>query len=250
MLKAKTKKIDPSADVSGQPDSKKEQEEKMNKAKTKKVSSFPNVAGPADSIVETESIDKVRDILFGSNMEGFDNRFGKLEKRMIMETENIDKVRDILFGSKIKGFDSRFGKLEERLNRELDAIRQETMKRSDSLEDFVKEEVKSLVDQMKVEQSERAEADGSQEKETDKLNKKLARHEESTNSAQRETRQQNLVQTKDLRDEIQTLGKNLTTLIECESSELKHLKTDRTRLASLLTEMAVRLSEDENQWKS
>ncbi len=53
MLKAKTKKIDPSADVSGQPDSKKEQEEKMNKAKTKKVSSFPNVAGPADSIVET-----------------------------------------------------------------------------------------------------------------------------------------------------------------------------------------------------
>ncbi len=53
--------------------------------------------------------------------------------------ENLDKVRDILFGSQMRDNERRFGRLEERLAKEAGDLRDETRKRLDSLEVYAPE---------------------------------------------------------------------------------------------------------------
>jgi hypothetical protein len=55
----------------------------------------------------------------------------------IREGANVDKIRDILFGSQMRDYDKRFGRLEERLAKAADALREDLKKRFDSLESFV-----------------------------------------------------------------------------------------------------------------
>src|SRR4051812_14459636 len=56
------------------------------------------------------------------------------------EANNIDKIRDILFGVQMRDYEKRFSRLEERLLKESADLRDETRKRFDSLENFVKSE--------------------------------------------------------------------------------------------------------------
>src|SRR3954452_3450629 len=69
--------------------------------------------------------------------------------------ENLDKVRDILFGSQMRDTDKRFARLEERVAKELSDVRDESRKRLDALETFIKREVQSLLDRIKKEESQR-----------------------------------------------------------------------------------------------
>jgi hypothetical protein len=62
----------------------------------------------------------------------------------LREGANVDKIRDILFGSQMRDYDKRFGRLEERLAKAADALRDDLKKRFDSLESFVQQEVESL----------------------------------------------------------------------------------------------------------
>ena len=62
----------------------------------------------------------------------------------IREGANVDKIRDILFGSQMRDYDKRFVRLEERLAKASDALRDDLKKRFDSLESFVQQEVESL----------------------------------------------------------------------------------------------------------
>src|SRR3984885_9783639 len=73
------------------------------------------------------------------------------------EGANVDKIRDILFGSQMRDYDKRFGRLEERLAKAADALRDDLKKRFDSLESFVQQEVESLHQRLKTEKAERVE---------------------------------------------------------------------------------------------
>ena len=74
------------------------------------------------------------------------------------ETANVDKIRDIIFGSQIRHYEKRFARLEERLTADAQALREDTKKRDDTLEAFVHKELDSLSQRLKGEKSERAEA--------------------------------------------------------------------------------------------
>src|SRR5580698_8148983 len=76
----------------------------------------------------------------------------------IREGANVDKIRDILFGTQMRDYDKRFGRLEERLAKAADALRDDLKKRFDSLESFVQQEVDSLQQRLKTEKSERVDA--------------------------------------------------------------------------------------------
>src|SRR5271169_3485016 len=76
----------------------------------------------------------------------------------IREGANVDKIRDILFGSQMRDYDKRFSRLEERLAKAADALREDLKKRFDSLESFVQQEVESLHQRLKTEKSERVDA--------------------------------------------------------------------------------------------
>ena len=73
----------------------------------------------------------------------------------IGDTNNLAKVRDLLFGNQMRDMEKRFTRLEERLVKECAQLWDETKKRLDSLEIYIKKEVESLTERYKNEQDER-----------------------------------------------------------------------------------------------
>src|SRR6185295_6529950 len=62
---------------------------------------------------------------------------------------NVDKIRDILFGTQMRDYEKRFVRLEERLLKESADLREDVKRRFDSLEIYVKKELESLTDRLK-----------------------------------------------------------------------------------------------------
>ena len=164
---------------------------------------------------------------------------------------NLEKIREILFGAQVHDFEKRFTRLEEKLLKETADSRAETKKRFDAMEAFIRKEIESLVDRVKTEQGERSEAlkEISRDlRDTAKnLEKKLMQLDEQTTKGQRELRQQILDQSKSLSDEIRNRVKESAAVLTRELRELRAEKTDRSALAGLFTEAAMRLSGDMKQ---
>ena len=74
------------------------------------------------------------------------------------QPESLDKVRDILFGGQMRDYDRRFATLEERLIRETNELREDVKKRLAALEQLLAREVDALNDRVKAEQEERSSA--------------------------------------------------------------------------------------------
>jgi len=166
------------------------------------------------------------------------------------EINSLDKVRDILFGNQIREVEKKFTRLEERLVKELANVRDENRKRLDSLEIYIKKEVESLTERLRNEQSERDAGVKALTEEhkniTISLEKKLTQFEEQSTNSQRELREQILNQSHSLQDDIRQKYEEILTLLEREAQELRRDKTDRSSLASLFTELAIRLNSDTN----
>jgi DNA repair exonuclease SbcCD ATPase subunit len=161
---------------------------------------------------------------------------------------NIDKIRDILFGVQMRDYEKKFGRLEDRLVKEATGLRDDLKRRFESLEAYIKKEVESLDDRLKAEHSERTEAVKELAQElknlTKAFEKKTAQIDEQATKSQRELRDQILDQSKSLAEEIETKTDALSTQLAREVHELQKDKTDRTALATLLTEMAMRLNNE------
>jgi hypothetical protein len=164
---------------------------------------------------------------------------------------NLEKIRDILFGAQVQDFEKRFARLEERLLKETSDARLETKKRFEGLEAFIKKELESLSDRIKAEQGERTEAGKELSREFREagraLEKKLAQLDDVTTKNQRELRQQILDQSKALTEEIRNRVRESAAALSREIRELRSGKTDRSALASLFTDAAMRMSNDVKQ---
>lgn len=161
---------------------------------------------------------------------------------------NIDKIRDILFGVQMRDYEKRFARLEERLIKEAADLRDETRKRFDALELYIKQEFESLTERLTVEQNARGEAVETLSqgiKDTARtFEKRTAQMDEQSSKSQRELRQQILDQSKSLNDEIRQKYEELTAALQREAADLRTDKTDRSALAALFTEVAMRLNND------
>src|SRR5271170_5792174 len=71
------------------------------------------------------------------------------------EGANVDKIRDILFGSQMRDYEKRFARLEENVAKTVETLRDDMTKRFDTLSSFVQQEVESLSHRLKTEKSER-----------------------------------------------------------------------------------------------
>jgi DNA anti-recombination protein RmuC len=161
---------------------------------------------------------------------------------------NIDKIRDILFGVQMRDYEKRFARLEERLIKEASDLREDTRKRFDALELYVKQEFESLSSRLAAEQGARGDAvEALSLGITDTaraFEKKTAQMDEQTAKSQSELRQQILDQSRSLNDELRRKYEELTTALEREAAELRTDKTDRSALAALFTEVAMRLNNE------
>jgi seryl-tRNA synthetase len=159
---------------------------------------------------------------------------------------SLDKVRDILFGSNMRDYEKRFVQMEEKFISEAAELRAEVRKRCDSLETFVKREIDALNERLKSERGERltSEKESTQEVRDFMKNseKKLNQLDESLIKTQRDLHEQMLSQSKELSEEIRQKADALAAAMERAVKELRNEKTDRQALASLFTEVAMRLN--------
>ena len=161
---------------------------------------------------------------------------------------SLEKVRDLLFGVQIREFDKRFVRVEERLAKEISDLKEDVKKRLSTLEGYVKKEVDSLEERLKAEQETRSDLlkEVSREiKENAKsFEKKASSLDDQMAKSQKELRQQMLDLNKRLSDEIREKGEEIMAVLVRETKELRFEKTDRSALASLLTEVAMRLNDE------
>src|SRR4051812_25520471 len=123
------------------------------------------------------------------------------------EEGNIDKIRDILFGVQMRESDRKFARIEERLVQEINEMREDSRRRLDSLEEYIKGEISSLADRLANEQNGRVDAvkglTGELKELAHNLDKKTTQINEQTVKSESDLRQQILTQSKNLSDEIQ-----------------------------------------------
>lgn len=161
---------------------------------------------------------------------------------------NLDKIRDILFGQHMRTYEKRLIRLEERLAKDTADLREDLRKRFDNLEQYIKKEVDALNDRARTEERERA--DGVREvsrelKDTTRaLEKRLTTLDDNLTKSQREFNQQLSDKSRALAEEIRQKYDELLHLVDREALELRSDKADRAVLASLFTEVAMRLNNE------
>lgn len=164
--------------------------------------------------------------------------------------ESIGKIREILFGSQVRDYDRRLAGLEDRLLKELAAMQEETRRRFDAFEAYVKNEVDALTNRLSVAQQQREEMNDDWTRrlgETGRsLEKGISRLDDNSAQAHRDLRQQILEQSKSLSEEIRQKYTELAGALAREAQGLRSEKTDRSALASFFTEIASRLEKEPN----
>jgi DNA repair exonuclease SbcCD ATPase subunit len=164
------------------------------------------------------------------------------------EGANVDKIRDILFGSNMREYEKRFARLEERLTKSSDALRDDLKKRFDTLESYVRDEMDSNNTRLKAEKTERNESIKELTRETrdssKSLEKKLSQLEEQLTGAQTDLRTRILDQSKSLSNQIQKVKDEIEAALEQEAETLRNDKTDRAQLADLFAELSLRLKDE------
>lgn len=163
-------------------------------------------------------------------------------------TGHLEKVRDILFGSQMREVDRRFLRLEERIAKETGDLKEDIKRRLDALEAYTNQEGDALAGRLRQEQGERLDAHAALTRElaatAGAFERRSAALDEQLARAQREIRQAILEQHQRLSDEMRAKADEVLAALARETHELRSDKTDRAALAALLKEMAMRLTDE------
>jgi hypothetical protein len=160
---------------------------------------------------------------------------------------NIDKIRDILFGSNMRDYDQRFARLEETLRTESAELREATRRRLEALEAYVQSEFSALEGRLNSERDQRSDSQARLANDLSNTASQIARRisdfETQEAQSKREIRSDILRQSKDLNDAIVHKATELAGLMDRRFQELHHSKTDRAGLAEMFSEVALRLKD-------
>ncbi len=162
------------------------------------------------------------------------------------EAESVDRIRDIIFGAQMRDYEARFRALEERLGREIDVIGQRLEKRFEQLSQETGQRLDRLKKDLQAEASQRNEANGQLAQALEHLDTSLRQNiSEQGGSAGKALAEARDQLSKETRESAAGLGKRIDDLSRSLSRQFEKLgdeKTDRAALAALLTEVAGQLS--------
>ena len=160
---------------------------------------------------------------------------------------NVDKIRDILFGSQMRDYEARFARLEETLVKETLEIRESNRRRFDQLETYIKREFETVQSRFKSDRDERLDTSAQHSRELKELGDSLSRRlrdlDDRSTSVERELRSQMMDQAREITAEMHAAHDEISSLLERRVNELRDGKTDRAALSTLFTEVALRLSD-------
>ena len=159
---------------------------------------------------------------------------------------NLLKVRDILFGGQLRDIERSFNTFNERLARSHGELEAEMKKRSDELESRLKHDVEELSDKLKAEAREREDEGARLAQEIAAATRKLEKHVASVEDLVRKTRrelEELLKKTSgELSETMQRSSASISQNLDHAVDELRGEKADKSVLAELLMNMAVRLN--------
>jgi DNA repair exonuclease SbcCD ATPase subunit len=164
------------------------------------------------------------------------------------EAVGVDKIRDLLFGNQMQDYDRRFSKLEERFLQRFKDIESETARGLSAFEVNAKKQVESVASQLREEKDTRADAD----KEIDRtfreqnqaLEKRMRAMSDQLSQLERDMANRLTEEMQSLREDIKRRNEDMQVLVERMFSELSNVKTDRNLLAGLFVEVAKCLNQD------
>ena len=161
------------------------------------------------------------------------------------QPESLDKVRDILFGGQMRAVETRLQGLEERLRREHETLRADFAKQIAELDSYARSEAQALAERLAAERTKRTDELKSLAAEIKEslrgLEKRHVKLEESTSMADAGLRDQLLLQVKGASAELAKLAERLTAELQRSHQELKATKTDSAALSTLFSDLASRL---------
>ena len=161
---------------------------------------------------------------------------------------NVNKIRDILFGSQMRDYERKFTQLEDRLMKEAADLREDVKRRFASLEAFIKGEIEALDSAQKAEKTERAnevkEVSAETKESAKRLEKRIAQLDEDNSKSQRSLRQLVLDESKRLAEEIGVKHADVSANIARDLQELRGILTDRHALSDLFAELSLRLKNE------
>ena len=162
--------------------------------------------------------------------------------------ESLDKVRDILFGGQMRAVESRLQGLEERLMREQASMRADFANQLAELDASAKHEAAVLGERIVAERTKRTDelkALSAELKETLRaLEKRHVKLEELSGMADAEIRDQIMQQSRAITAEIERLSQRVSSDLNREVTALRTDKTDVSAIVSVFSEMATRLGGD------
>lgn len=159
--------------------------------------------------------------------------------------ENLEKIRELLFGSQVRNFDNKLNLLDERLLREIRDVRDELRSRLDSLEMYFKNEIQTVVSRITSEHEQRSEAlrqlTANLRDTAENCEKTATQLDQKVEQKSTEIREQILEQAKRLSDEMQKKHDEAVRTMEESARRIRTEYVDRSNLSKLFTELAVRL---------
>lgn len=163
-------------------------------------------------------------------------------------TGSVDQIRDLLFGTQMQNYENRFNCMEEMVNESIVNLKEDTEKSLNSLESSVNKELKSLSDRLTGEKEERAQTlkELSQELKTtsDSILKTIQQLSDSTEKHIEELRQQNQNQFDSLGKELEENKDNISKAMDKAVQKLRHDTTDRAAFAEMLSGLADRIKNE------
>jgi archaellum component FlaC len=193
-----------------------------------------------DPVDEGGKVDRIRDILFGSQMRDYDERFQRLDERLTREAmEARAEVQ-----TRLEALDERFQRFDERLTREAMEARAEVQTRLEALESFFKGEVESMTNRFNTEQSERGNAleiARNLASMVNALEAKISGIGEETARELHALREQLSEQSKALSAEINEKHNQIKAGLDREAEQIRGTMIGREPLAEILSEVAHRL---------
>ena len=162
------------------------------------------------------------------------------------QPESLDQVRDILFGGQMRMVDTRLRGLEERISLEHTTLRNDLTRKIGELEEASKKEFAAQAERLTAERTKRADdlkALSAELREALKsLERRHVKFEEATSQADAEVRDQLMKHSAAFSAELARTAERLTSELDRAASSLRADKVDTTTLAGTLTEMAARLT--------
>lgn len=159
---------------------------------------------------------------------------------------NLEKIKELLFGAQMREYEKRVLRLEQRIIRDYAELQSDVQQRLNTIELNLRQELQSLGLAIATEQSQREESVKALNDQTKsgltEVGKQVNQFVEQMSQQQQELRQQILTQAETIEEEIRQNYRELLAVLDRRIQALQTDKIDRTALASLLRELALRVN--------